>query len=207
MAAKQEILESIRRHGIEAVPLIDAVTKGIAPDDRREQFRSVLTAVGGECRLAADRNDLNRQLADLPEYSAADTVCSAVPDVGRSDIDLDMIDDPHELAHIDCAVLPGEFAVAENAAVWVTDRAVKHRAVYFLAEHLVLIVRAEELVDTMHAAYTRLMSTADDGNCEHSFAVPGFGTFLSGPSKTADIEQSLVMGAQGPKSLTVFLLA
>ena len=35
---------------------------------------------------------------------------------------------------------------------------------------------------------------------------PNFGTFIAGPSKTADIEQSLVLGAHGPKTLTVFLL-
>ncbi len=34
----------------------------------------------------------------------------------------------------------------------------------------------------------------------------GYGVFISGPSKTADIEQSLVIGAQGPLSLTVFLI-
>ena len=204
MAGKQEILDSIRRHRLEAVPLIDPVTEGSTYPNLREQFQTVLTSVGGECRIATDRDDLNRQLADLPEYHAAATVCSTVPEVGRSDIDLNAINDPHELDNIDCAVLAGEFAIAENGAVWVTDRNVKHRVLYFIAEHLVLIVPASEIVDNMHAAYTRLMTEPDDDG--HRFARPGFGTFLSGPSKTADIEQSLVMGAQGPKSLTVFLL-
>jgi len=206
MAGKQEILTAIRRHALETVPLIDPVTDGTTYPDLREQFRTVLTSVGGECRIATDCDNLNRQLAELPEYRAAETIYSAVPEVGRSDIDLNAIADPHELDHVGCAVLPGEFAVAENGAVWVTDRAMKHRVLYFIAEHLVLIVPADEMVDNMHAAYARLMTASDEGDAVHPFARPGFGTFLSGPSKTADIEQSLVMGAQGPKSLTVFLM-
>ena len=90
---------------------------------------------------------------------------------------------------------PGELAVAENAAVWVTDDGLKHRVVAFIARQLVLVVSSDAVVDTMHHAYERL-----------AFGQRGFGVFISGPSKTADIEQSLVIGAHGPKALTVFLL-
>ena len=99
-----------------------------------------------------------------------------------------------ELDDIDVAILPGDFAVAENAAVWVTDAAVRYRAIYFIAQHLVLVVPREALLDHLHQAYERL-----------SFAGAGYGLFISGPSKTADIEQSLVIGAHGARSLTVLL--
>ncbi len=88
----------------------------------------------------------------------------------------------------------GEFAVAENGAVWVSGNAMKHRALLFLAQHLALVVSEKEIVRDLHQAYSRL-----------SFSENGYGVFISGPSKTADIEQSLVMGAHGPRSLTVFL--
>jgi len=94
--------------------------------------------------------------------------------------------------------------VAENGAVWVTDHDVPQRVIYFLCQHLVLVVPAIEIVDNMHAAYERLNSAGDNGGS--IFAQPLFGTFIAGPSKTADIEQSLVIGAHGARSLTVYLL-
>jgi L-lactate dehydrogenase complex protein LldG len=97
---------------------------------------------------------------------------------------------------VDFAILPGKFGVAENGAVWVSDERVRHRVIYFLAQHLALVVPADQIVNNMHEAYEPLR-----------FDGPGFGTFISGPSKTADIEQSLVIGAHGARSLTVLLMS
>ena len=105
------------------------------------------------------------------------------------------MDDPHQLEAVEFAILPGQFAVAENAAVWVTSRAVRHQAIYYLTQHLALVVPRDQLLHNMHEAYARL-----------SFDQAEFGCFISGPSKTADIEQSLVIGAHGPRSLAVFLV-
>ncbi len=95
----------------------------------------------------------------------------------------------------DSLTIQGEFLVAENGAIWVEPSADMERSSIFLAEHLVIEVPKSELVDDMHEAYQRLKGR------EFSY-----GTFISGPSKTADIEQSLVIGAQGPKSCMVVLV-
>ena len=128
-------------------------------------------------------------------YSSAKKICSLVPGVPRANVDLEAVDDPHDLRDVDLFIAPGEFGVAENAAVWLTDQTAKHRVLYFLCQHLILVVPADQLVSNMHQAYDRL-----------SFAEPGLGLFLCGPSKTADIEQALVIGAHGARSLTVFLM-
>jgi L-lactate dehydrogenase complex protein LldG len=101
---------------------------------------------------------------------------------------------PRALAALDFALLRGELAVAENGAVWQVPRSPLERAAALLAEHLVLVVPETALVASLHDAYARI------GAGESAF-----GWFLAGPSKTADIEQALVLGAHGPCAATVVL--
>lgn len=196
MSSKQAILAAIRRTLPPAAELPDLAGEWIRYEQPLQQFTAVLESVGGSALVVRDSAEINNQLAAVPSYQASRQVCSLVPGVGPGNVDLAAIADPHELESLDFAILPGEFAVAENGAVWVTDAAVRHRVVYFIAQHLALVVPAREVIDNMHQAYQRL-----------SFSGPGFGVFISGPSKTADIEQSLVIGAHGARSLTAFLLS
>jgi L-lactate dehydrogenase complex protein LldG len=211
--SKESILASIRGHRPAACDAPDLHQAWTSYPDRRAHFIEVLTAVGGTAFTAADEAELNDKLRLLPTYSAAQKIVSLIPGIGEPTVELAAAGSPHALADVDVAILPGEFAVAENAAVWVTDRNVPLRVIYFICQHLVLVVPAAEIVDHMHAAYDRLVGPASRAGpvplgSRHlpAFAQPGFGAFISGPSKTADIEQSLVIGAHGPRSLTVFLL-
>ncbi len=103
-------------------------------------------------------------------------------------------DDPHQLADAELVILPAHFAVAENGSCWLSDAICKERVLPFITQHLVLTVAKKDILPTMHEAYKRIGATDY-----------GFSTFIAGPSKTADIEQSLVLGAHGPRSLIVFL--
>ena len=195
MTSKLDIIRSISGQLLEAVHLPELDGFGIVYDDPLAQFERMLEAVGGRAIRVADKEALNRELQQLEFIPTAGRIHSRVDCGIESTVDLAGVADPHELDDLDVAIMPGEFAVAENAAVWVTDHGVKHRVAYFIAEHLVLVVDAANIVHNMHQAYQRL-----------TFDEPGYGVFISGPSKTADIEQSLVIGAQGPRSLHVFLL-
>ncbi len=195
MSSREEILSAVRRHLPEASPLPDLAGSWIEYPDPIAQFASVLEMIGGRCVRVPNIEAINRKLESLPVYATVKQTVSRVPGAGASTVDIDAIDDPHALEDIDFALLPGEFAVAENAAVWVHDRGLKHRVIYFLCQHLAFVVRAEDVLHNMHQAYERL-----------TFTEPRFGAFIAGPSKTADVEQSLVIGAHGPKSLTVFIV-
>lgn len=195
ISARESILGSIRRHLFESAeqPALDG--PWIQYADPVAQFATVLAAIGGRCVRVQNVDEINQDLATFPAYAQARTQVSLVPGVGRSDLDFEGLADPHGLSNIDLAILPGEFGVAENAAVWVTDAVVKHRVIYFLSHHLALVIPAATIVHHMHEAYGRL-----------KFETPRFGVFIAGPSKTADIEQSLVIGAHGPKSMTVYVM-
>lgn len=197
--SKAAILTSIRRNRPTAADLPKLHHEWTTYADRQRQFVEVLQSVGGQALVASSPSDLGEQLRRLPFFSNAQHIVSLVPGIVPSGVDMSLVSSPHALADIDVAILPGEFAVAENAAVWVTAREVSLRAIYFLCQHLVLVVPAGRIVDHMHAAYQGLVPLV--------FEKPMFGVYISGPSKTADIEQSLVIGAQGPRSLTVALLA
>ena len=110
-------------------------------------------------------------------------------------VDINGISDPHELADVELAVVRGTIGVAENAATWVSERDLTHRVLPFITQHLIIVLDEGQFVDNMHDAYQKV-----------DFQEDGFGVFIAGPSKTADIEQSLVIGAHGARSLTVFLL-
>jgi L-lactate dehydrogenase complex protein LldG len=192
---KREILAAIGRQSIAGPELPSLEQSWTMYDNPAEQFARVLSEVGGHCISAATFDEANAKLAAMPVWSEARKRVSLVARIGDSTFDWSAVTDPHTLEDVDAAILPGHFAVAENGAVWITDGGIRHRAIYFIPQHLVLVVPADQMVHNMHQAYERL-----------AFVGPGFGTFLSGPSKTADIEQSLVIGAHGPRSLHVILL-
>jgi L-lactate dehydrogenase complex protein LldG len=196
MSSKEEILNAIRQQRVPAAELPGLQQSWITYPDRFAQFQSAVESVGGRCMEAAGTQLANKMLEETPAYAQAKQVVSLVDGIGRSNVDLGAIDDPHQLETIDFAIACGQFAVAENGAIWVTDQGLKHRAVLFICQHLAIIVPRDQILNNMHEAYQRL-----------SFPQAGFGVFISGPSKTADIEQSLVIGAHGPRSLTVLCMA
>ncbi|HBN6701793.1 TPA: LUD domain-containing protein [Elizabethkingia anophelis] len=104
------------------------------------------------------------------------------------------INDPHELENVEVAIVEGSLGVAENAAVWITEKQMKYRALPFITQHLFVILAADKIVALMHDAYKIIEIEG------------GFSSFISGPSKTADIEQSLVIGAHGARSHHIFIM-
>ena len=104
-------------------------------------------------------------------------------------------EDAHSLEDVDWAIIPAHFSVAENGAMWVTESLIQYRVLPFITQQLAIVVNRKDIVYNMHQAYERIAGTNYD-----------FGVFIAGPSKTADIEQSLVLGAHGPKGMTLFLM-
>jgi L-lactate dehydrogenase complex protein LldG len=164
--------------------------------DLAARFVEAVAAVGGTCLRAADLAAADAALAALPARKEAKRVVSLVPGVGAPTEEAAAAPDPHALEGLDLAILPGTLGVAENGAVWLEGRDLPHRALVVVPEHLAIVLPAAALVADLHEAYARIDLAAR----------PRFGLFMAGPSKTADIEQALVIGAHGARSLTVLLV-
>ena len=192
--SRRDILNRLQAALPESAPLPDLPASGTWQtfDDPRSRFSEVLQTVGGQAHFVQNLAAADAVLQQSDVWQKANVRHSAVENVGESSFDMSAIDDPHDLEHIDFAVLPGHFAVAENAAIWVTDDAVAHRVLYFIPQHIALVIPSSAIVHNMHEAYDRI-----------TVGPHAFSGFISGPSKTADIEQSLVIGAHGARSLLV----
>lgn len=115
-------------------------------------------------------------------------------DAVSSTVSLSQINSGHDLNDLELTVLKGELGVAENGAIWVQIDDLEHRSSLFICQHLVILLKKSTIVHHLHEAYDRINFEGSD-----------YGLFISGPSKTADIEQALVIGAHGPRSCTVIV--
>ncbi len=192
--SRRAVLDALRAAGAPEAPPPDVSGLGARFPDLPAKLADAVAAVAGTLVRVPDTAALAAAVAALAQKLGASRVASAVPGV-PGNVALDALADPHELEGIGLAVLAAAFAVAENGAVWLPTAGLKHRGVFVVAEHLALTVPASEIVNDMHEAYRRV-----------SFPGAGFGVFIAGPSKTADIEQALVIGAHGARSCTVFLV-
>lgn len=189
--SRDAILGRVRARQGDPVPLPSTPTVGSSPrDGMLTQFCSMVERVGGTWVERSEGDDLTAIIRS--RYPDAERIVSTVEEAPATTYPITTDTAPSDLVQVQLAVVRGRLGVAENAAVWIDEEQLPHRALPFVAEHLVLLLSPESLVPDLHAAYAAL-----DG------ARFGFGVFVSGPSKTADIEQSLVMGAQGPRTLLV----
>lgn len=100
-------------------------------------------------------------------------------------------------------IVESMLGVAENGAVWLAENNLESRLAPFSCEHLVVILYEKDVVATLHEAYIKVDIISGERGSGTKY---GFGVFIAGPSKTADIEQTLVVGAQGSKKHTIIFV-
>ncbi len=200
--SKDEILGSIRQHTQEQFALPDLTAleqQALTFADKVKQLGQVLQQGGGKLAILPEGTTLGAFIASL--YPEAQTVANTLPELSGSELlpvrvfNPDEVELPAELNGTDLAIIEAQLGVAENGCCWIEEH-VRHRAIFFISEALVIVLKRSQLVSNMHEAYATLPDQPQ----------APFACFISGPSKTADIEQALVFGAHGAKDVTVVLV-
>lgn len=192
MTSREHILSQIRDSRRQSVDMPDLTSiNPVEYQDRIEKFMRTVEQVGGHAVLLDAGADVNAELRNI--YPSAKVIASSLSYID-ADKDPDMVAEASDLADVDLGVVEGRVAVAENGCVWV-PQTMKERAVMFISQSLAIIVDRNDIVSNMHEAYSQIQ-TPD----------LGYGCFISGPSKTADIAQALVMGAQAAREVTVVII-
>lgn len=191
MSNKNDILNNIKRHINKRYDMPDINIAGIQYTDKVTKFIELSKFVGGDALQLEANDDINNIIKEL--YPEAKTIASNLTEISIATTNPDDVADPHSLNGTDLAIVQGEVGVAENGAVWIPQN-IKQKVAYFISEYLVIVLDKKNIVNNMHEAYSKI-----------HFNDSGFGIFISGPSKTADIEQALVVGAHGAKGVTVLL--
>jgi len=192
--SRDKILAALQQNQPELVPLPpDLFFERDETVDLAGKFKAMAEGIGSTVYEVTSVEEIQRIIAT--EFPEAKRILSNVNEVVSSGIPAFILDSsPHSYENVDIAIFKPRLGVAENSALWLTEDLMGVRALPFITQHIVILVDVATIVPDMHTAYQVI------GNADY-----GFSTFIAGPSKTADIEQSLVLGAHGARSMTIFM--
>ncbi len=187
------ILASIKKNQPALKPLPSVEGLNQSTHVPKEQFKAVLQSIGGIAIEVADYQEIEQFIQQ--NYTKKNRIITTLSDLSKV-AELDWQNsDPHDLENVELTIIKAHFGVAENSALWISEGLMGQRVAPFICQNLAVVLNEKDIVPTMHEAYAHI------GSADY-----GFGVFIAGPSKTADIEQSLVLGAHGSKTIVVFLL-
>jgi len=193
MTNREKILLAIKVNKPEVVPLPELSTFDYPDQDQLDVFTEKAKEIG--CMVEVLEGEFTIDDLVRKHYPEAQRIFCPMPECGLGNIASKTINQPRDMLPLDLTILEGQLGVAENGGIWVTESEMVHRVSPFITEHLVLVLDRSKVVGNMHEAYEKIRIDET-----------GFGVFIAGPSKTGDIEQALVMGAQAARSLLVVLI-
>ena len=196
MSSREKILQAItaNKPALTEVPFIQIERAPIDHATAVQQFIKTLESIGGKAVQIDDIQIIRDEIKQLKE--AQHYIVNTLPSLGEINPEINPTLDANSLEPVYKTYIEGTIGVAENGSVWLYESQLVNRILPFICQHLVICLNEENIVPTMHEAYQQIQVQKE-----------GYGLFLAGPSKTADIEQSLVIGAHGARSLVVYLVS
>ena len=166
---------------------------------RCEGLRAVLKVVDDDAAMAAVVQDIvNNDGGRRVAYHRTPIVTPLIESLGTATLCVDGGYDPLELEQCDIGITGCFALVAQTGSVMVTSESTGGRALSVLPPHHIVLASAEDLVTDLPTAYAKFAAHAER---QPSSML----SLISGPSRTGDIERILVLGAHGPKRLTIVL--
>lgn len=196
MSSREKILQTITANRPDAIdmPSMEIERAAMTAGETIQQFIKTLESIGGKGILVSDIETIREELKQ--SIAAGDYIVNTVSLLGEVNAEISAVMAASSLEPVYKSYIEAAIGVAENGAVWLDESKMKNRLLPFICQHLVICLEAKNIVPSMHEAYQQI-----------DVAKEGYGVFIAGPSKTADIEQSLVIGAHGARSLVVYLIA
>lgn len=193
MNSREAILNNIKNNKPESGALPEVPSFSSQSVNLTARYRASLEGNGGTSIAASNFGDIEAYVQEV--YGPEAKICSRLPEI-KGNVDINDIDTPHLLENLDVAIVKGVWAASENAAIWLPEEQLHHRALPFIAQHLIVVLEEKSILYDLHDLYRKV-----------DISQAGYGVLIAGPSKTADIEQSLVIGAHGARSMVVFIIS
>ncbi len=191
MNSREKVLEAIRKNKPADTALPSLNHSGKSGAGLLAAFTDTLARIGGVYEEVDGYEPINAYLLEKKGVR----VINAIKELRDCDINEFINTSAGDLENVNTYFVKGTIAIAENGGIWVTEKNMGNRLLPFLCEQLVIVIEEKDIVYNMHEAYENITINEE-----------GYGLFIAGPSKTADIEQSLVVGAHGPLGLQVFII-
>jgi L-lactate dehydrogenase complex protein LldG len=210
-SGQQTVLDSIRRHLAVSVPY-NGPEPSVVPEspailsnaDPVQLFKLNLESVSGQCLIARDGMDVPRFLTQIIRSIGAQRVAiSDAPLVKDlmylTDLEIEEMEvspSAQEIFRFDVGITTAQAAIAETGTLVLDNSRERHRFVSLVPPVHIAIIDASRIFQTLGEAFEFLRAGQDI-----SPAV----TFITGPSRTADIELTLTIGVHGPQELYVIV--
>jgi L-lactate dehydrogenase complex protein LldG len=201
-SARQEILDRLQNavHDVPEKPDFEAPVYHSIEGSLEEIFKENLEKVNGSVHLFQSEKELYSALQDqLSKYNSEDIVCSERElTISLNSYNIQFSESSELPENLEVGITGCEFLIAHTGSIMVSSAQKGGRQLFIYPPVHIVIAKSDQLVDYLESAYSGIQKTYDK-------ELPSQVTLITGPSRTADIEKTLVLGAHGPKELHVFI--